>query len=560
MKKNGNPYEWTADEFPEVTVSFRDTRGVKTGSWRNLRPVIHDQEKYGPCSKACPTNTLIPQYFYQFLERGDLDAAGQVLLKHNPIPSITGRVCPHPCERACNRKRFDEAISIREIERFVGDYILDKKGQPPAQETGKTIAVVGSGPAGMTAAYYLRQKGHRVVVFEKDPKGGGVLRYGIPEYRLPSEIVDRELQALERMGVEFRYQTKVGKDISIEELLQTYDAVFLGYGAHLERRMGIPGDEYLMSGVEFLRHVNEGNRTPPGKKVAVVGGGNVAMDVIRTLLRLGAEPVLLYRRTRKEMPALEEEIERAIEDGIEFQYLTQPIKAEKKNGKIVLTCVKMQLGEPDRSGRRRPVPIEGSEFEEEYDAVITAIGEYVDTSFLPREVLDDHGWLGADKKTGKTAIPGLFAGGDVVSGPATVVEAIGWARRASEHIHAYVMGEELQPQPLPKTVSFLLIQKEYFQKKPRVAVPELPVEERIRAYDREEILGFDKELALQEVQRCFLCGTCNSCGNCYVFCPDAAVEWVDNKPQINYDYCKGCGICSAECPRGVIDMEQERLF
>lgn len=558
MNKNGNPYTWSAEKFPEVAVSFRDSLSNKTGSWRNMRPVI--QDKYAPCTKACPTNTLIPQYFYQLVDHNDLKRAGEILLTHNPIPSITGRVCPHPCEIACNRRRYDEAISIRTLERYVGDTTLAWKGIPPDEETGKKVAIVGSGPAGMTAAYYLRKKGHRVVVYEKHPLGGGVLRYGIPDYRLPKEIVDREFQSLEKMGVEFRYSTTLGKDILLDQLMVEYDAVFLAYGAHKERRMGIQGDEYLLSGVEFLHRVAEGNRTPPGKKVAVVGGGNVAMDVIRTLLRIGANPVLLYRRTRKEMPALEEEIERALEDGIPFKFLTQPVKAEKKDGKILLTCIKMQLGEPDRSGRRRPVPIEGSEFIEEYDAVITAIGEYVDTSFLPKEVLDEGGWLVADKKTGKTAIPGLFAAGDVVSGPATVVEAIGWARRTAETINAYVLGIEPEPAVLPRTVSFKFIQTEYFTHRNRIEAPHISVEKRIKDYELEELVGYDEKMAHEEVSRCFLCGTCNSCGNCYVFCPDSSIEWHDDKPVVNYDYCKGCGVCAAECPRGIITMERERVY
>ena len=561
MSNNGNrwdPRKFTARDLPDTAVTLTDSLNNKTGSWRSMKPVIED--KYAPCIKACPTNTLIPQYFDQLI-RGNLDAAGWVLLEHNPIPSVTGRVCPHPCEIGCNRGRYDQPISIREIERFVGDHILDKKGIPPRVETGKRVAVVGSGPAGMSAAFYLRRKGHTVVVYEKEEKGGGVLRYGIPEYRLPKDIVDREFQALERMGVQFKYRTTVGKDVSVEQLLQEYDAVFLGHGAMKERHMGIPGEEHFLSGLEFLWEVNHGNLTPPGKKVAVIGGGNVAMDVARALLRLGAEPIVLYRRTQKEMPALKEEVERALEDGIEFRFLTQPVAARKENGKIILTCVKMQLGERDRSGRPRPVPVEGSEHDLEFDAVVAAIGEYVDTSFLPKEALDKDGWLVADKKTGRTPVKGLFAGGDAVLGPATVVEAIGMGRRAAEAIDAYLNGvEDYKPAPLPRTVSYKYIMTEYFPKAPRVEVPQLSVEERIKDYFKEEVLGYDLDRAVKEALRCFSCGHCNSCGNCYVFCPDYAIKWVDDKPVVDYDYCKGCGICAQECPRGIINMEFERMF
>jgi putative selenate reductase YgfK subunit len=548
----------SAGEMPEIPVSTSDTLYNKTGSWRNVKPVI--ENKAAPCTKACPTNVLIPQYFDQIL-RGNIEEAGRIFMLRNPMPSVTGRVCTHPCEIGCNRGRYDQAISIRSIERFLGDAILDKKGVPPEKETGKRIVIAGSGPAGMSAAFYLRRKGHTVIVLEKSELLGGVLREGIPSYRLPREIVEKEIKALERMGVEFKTGVEVGRDIGVEELLKQYDAVFMATGAHLERSMKIPGEEHMVSGLNFLKRVARGEVKPPGKNVAVIGGGNVAMDVARTLLRLGATPVVLYRRTRKEMPAIDEEVERALEDGIEFRFLTLPVKVEKKNGKLIVTNVKMELGEPDSSGRRRPIPIQGSEYEMEFDAIIKAIGEYADTSILPKEVLDKDGWVVADKQTGSTSVPGLFAGGDLVEGPSLVVKAIAWGRKAADAIDLYVRNEKPSPpERPPKTVAFNRIQTEYFPKRERLKERELSVEERVKSISLEEVLGYTSESAIEEAERCFSCGHCNSCGNCWIYCPDIAIKWIDEKPEVDYDYCKGCGICSTECPRGIIDLVRERIF
>lgn len=545
-----------ASELPEAPLTSGSTLVSKTGTWRNVKPLIED--KAPPCTKACPIHTLIPQYIHQLLS-GNLEKAGWILLERNPLPSITGRVCTHPCEIGCNRNRYDEAISIRSLERYVGDYILPKKGIPPKVETDKRVAIVGSGPAGLTAAFYLRKAGHKIFVFEKSDRLGGMLTEGIPEYRLPKDIVNKEIEAFEKMGVIFRTGVELGKDVGVEELLKQYDAVFVATGAHKERAMKIHGEEHLLKGLEFLKAVNRGAPIDLGGKVAVVGGGNVAMDVCRTLKRLGKEPIVLYRRTRKEMPAIEEEIEKAFEDEIKFDFLTLPIAARKENGKIILTLTKMKLGEPDKSRRRRPIPIEGSEYEEVFDSVITAIGELADTSFMPQEVLDEYGWVVADKKTAKTNIPGLFAGGDLVEGPSIIVKAMSWGHAAVHSINLYLKGEEITPPPpLPKTVPYKDIRTEYFPKAPREKDRELPVEERVLSVALEENLGFGPEKAKNEAERCFSCGYCNSCGNCWVFCPDDAIKWVDERPVVNYDYCKGCGICAAECPRGIILMVPER--
>ncbi len=544
--------------IPEAPLTLTTTLINKTGSWKNIQPVLI--ESTAPCTAACPAGIEIPLYF-DMLIRGKFDEAAKILHDSNPFPSITGRVCPHFCEQKCNRQYFDKAIGIRGIERYLGDMYLDKKWSPPEVELDKKIAVVGSGPAGMAAAHYLRKKGYKVVIFERDSEAGGVLRYGIPNYRLPKDILDKEIEALKKEGIEFRMNTEIGKDITLSDLKDQFDAVFFGTGAPLEREMKIPGEEYFIKGVEFLKDVNTGKIKEFKGRVAVVGGGNVAMDVARSLLRLGATPVVLYRRTEKEMPAIREEVERALEDGIEFKFLTLPVKAEKKDGKIVLTNIKMKLGEPDASGRRRPIPIEGSEFTEEYDAVITAIGELADLSVFPEDLLDKKGWLDVDLETTATKDPKVFAGGDLVLGPATVIEAIALGKRAAINIDRMLNGLELKRfKPFENVVEFSKIVTDYFIEEPREKQPEIPVEERIKHFDKEEIGDYTSEQVQREALRCFSCGHCNGCGTCWVFCPDMAIKWENDQPVFDYDYCKGCGICSAECPRDVIQMKQVRNF
>ncbi len=545
-----------AHDLPDLAFSTGTTLAGKTSGWRNLRPVL--MEKSGPCIGACPANVPIPHYITA-LRQGNMDEAVRIILTRNPFPSITGRVCPHYCEVGCNRKRLDEAVSIRAIERFMGDYALEKKGAPPGKETGKTVGIVGSGPAGLTAAYYLRKLGHTVVVYERSQIPGGVLREGIPAYRLPPMIVDKEIESLKRMGILFQLGVEVGNGRHpVDALMKQHNAVFFAIGAHQEQEMKIPGEDLFISGLRFLEEVAHGRREPPGERVAVIGGGNVAMDVARTLLRLGATPTILYRRTEKEMPALQEELKRAREDGIEFLFLTTPVSAEKVYNWIVLKMVKMQLGEKDKSGRPRPVPVPGSEYELHFDAVIKAVGEYPDTSIFPSEALNEKGWLIVNKNTGATPVRGLFAGGDLVDGPSTVVEAIAWGRKSAFAIDAFFRGETVAgEEKLPKTVPYKAINFDYFLQTPGHKQLEIPVAKRIHTYLQEEVGGLTFQEVLAEASRCFSCGHCNACGNCWLFCPDAAIDWTDNAPLINYDFCKGCGICAVECPRSVITLVEE---
>jgi NADPH-dependent glutamate synthase beta subunit-like oxidoreductase/Pyruvate/2-oxoacid:ferredoxin oxidoreductase delta subunit len=539
-------------------VCWKPSTEYLTGDWRSVKPVW--VERVSPCTYNCPASNRVPQYLGKIRD-GKLDEAAEILLETNPLPSITGRVCPSFCVQGCNRGRYDEAVSIRAVERFLGDYILDKKGEiltrslPP--ENGKSVAIIGSGPCGLSGAYYLRKMGYGVVVFEREEKPGGVLTYGIPSYRLPKQVVEKEVLALTKAGVEIRANVSVGVDVDFEDMRREYDAVLLATGVPKEVEMGIPGEELMVPGLEFLKRVNEGLRESPGSVVAVIGGGNVSMDVSRTLKRLGANPVILYRRSEKEMPAIPEELEKAKQDGVQLRFLTQPVEASRKNNKIVLKCVKMRLGEPDDSGRRRPVPVEGSEFALEFDAVIKAVGEGPDTPWIPRELLLDDGWVKVNESTYLVA-GNVFAAGDLISGPATVVEAVTAGREAAKSIDHYVKGEEIKSEPEPEEpVKFEEMNLTYYESSRRVKTPEHPSQDRTEAFDAEEIPGIGLEYAKGEAERCFSCGYCRLCGLCAIFCPDSAVKLKGDKPEWNYDFCKGCGICENECPCKAIIMEME---
>ena len=389
-----------------------------------------------PCASACPAGIAIPSYLER-VKRGELREAAGIFLDFNPMPAVTGRVCPTFCEPECKRGGHDESVAIRCVERSLGDYMLEHSAAiytAPAAESGKKIAIIGSGPAGLTAAYYLRRAGHSVTVYEKLPEAGGMLSYSIPGYRLPKDVVKKQVKALEGMGTVFKVGVSAGKDIKVEELQSRFDAVLIAAGAWKERALGLDGTSPVLSGLQFLKGINEGDRSMPGKKVAVIGGGNVAIDVARTLARLGAKPVVLYRRTRKEMPAFEDEMEKALEEGVLFRFLTLPTRAERSGKKIRLTCVKMKLGARDNSGRRSPMPQEGSDFVAVYDAVIRATGEVPDRALLPS----------GSKKKAAGSLSGHFAGqniyvaGDFMSGSSTVIEAVASGREA-----AYEIGRSL---------------------------------------------------------------------------------------------------------------------
>jgi len=505
-------YYWSPDNrFPCIRKGGRVCYAM-VGENRDLHSVFGAVRVVSPpCSSNCPADIDIASYLSRIRD-GELLEAARILLDFNPLAAITGRVCPHFCEGECNRGEFDEPISIRSIERFMGDYIVENAGEvikPPEAESEKSVAIVGSGPGGLSAAYYLRRFGHRVTVFERMEEPGGWLTYGIAPYRLPKAIVRRQIKALEGSGIRLKLGVNIGKDTGIGELMEGFDAVFLACGAQRERAVGIDGEKLMISGLEFLKGLNRGAREAPGRQVAVIGGGNSSLEVARTLLRMGVKPVIVYRRSEAEMPAMREEIEKAKEEGLKFEFLALPVEVSKRQGRKALKCVRMRLRALDETGRPRPVPIEGSEFVTEFDAVIKAIGADPDTSYIPAEFLDEtgRGQLKIDLSQyslGKN----LFAGGDFVTGPATVVEAIAGGRKAAGSINRYLKGRETQVEGKGKET---MKPPEKFngaclKRMGRVKMPELSISERMKGMDVEDVLDLGLGDTQMEANRCFNCG------------------------------------------------------
>jgi len=499
---------------------------VKTASERLLH-FNREDECLAPCRQTCPAEINIPRYISQ-IRKGDYKGAVRTIRERNPLLLACGRVCPHPCETNCRRGIEDEPVSINQLKRFVADYEM-MTGQrfpiPVAPSTHKRVAVIGGGPAGLSCAYFLRRLGHEVTIFEAMPKLGGMLRYGIPEYRLPKKVLDWEIEGILNLGIKCHTNIEFGLDLDLSSLVAVgYDALFLGIGAWKDSLLRVEGEdlEGCYSGIDFLARVGKGESVPIPRVAAVIGGGNTAIDCSRTLLRLGAEKVyLVYRRTRKEMPANEVEIEAAEAEGIEFLFLSAPTRIiGNESGKVThLEYQKMELGPPDASGRRRPVPVEGSETQLETEMVIAAIGQSPKVTFTEKAQtrlaeLRTTRWntIEVDPHTLQTNIPYIFAAGDAATGPSLVVEAIGGGRRAARSIHQYLMGEEVRTEP--GELGKKLIEESVFEqvegivKTPRSPMEELPVEERIHSFvEVDQVLT--EEAALAESRRCLNCGrTC----------------------------------------------------
>ncbi len=471
-----------------------------------------------PCTLTCPSNIDVQGYI-GLIANGRYLEALQLIKRDNPFPVAIGRICPRPCEEACRRNLVDEPVGIDWLKRFVADLDLrsgDGYDPPLAIKNGKTVAIVGAGPAGLSAAYYLVQGGVEVTVYEAEDKPGGMFRYGIPDYRLPQDTLDREVDTILRLGVKLQTGMRIGRDIELQELLDTHNAVILAHGAWKSRGLRVQGEDRpgVIAGIEFLRGVARGARPELGDRVAVIGGGNTAIDSARTAVRIGAKEVnLFYRRTDVEMPASAIEVEEAVEEGVQFYYLVAPMMIQERGkGLKALRLIKMELGEPDSSGRRRPIPVEGSDFEVEVDTIITAIGQYADTRFLESidGLVDEKGYLICDEQTGCTAVPGLFAAGDLVTGPDIAIRAIAGGKHAARAVLAYLQGVDYRivPEFLSKKEDFGKLTKEDYRDEPRVSREKMKVTSpaKRKSNFNEIEKGYSEKQALREAARCMECG------------------------------------------------------
>ena len=568
-------------EMPLFPVSSGDMRWNRTGTWRYIRPKYED--KTPPCNAACPAGVDIAG-FIGLVAEGRYEEAWHLVREENPFPGVCGRVCFHPCVSSCNREHYDEALAINALERFVADRALALEPKPPVRNVRKEkVAVVGSGPSGLSCAYHAAKMGYPVTVFEELQQSGGILRMGIPPYRLPKDILDKEIADIEAYGVEIKTGVRLGTELTFEDL-KDYGAIYLATGAHVSRTLNIPGEDLdgVLSGLDVLRNSNLGKEVRIGGRVAVIGGGNTALDSARALLRLGGNPFILYRRSRNEMPAFDEEISEALEEGIEIRYLVSPTEIIGHEGRVTqLACVEMELGEEDETGRRSPVPIPDSRFTIDVDGVVVAIGEESDLAFLPEDIRVE-GTMVTTDTAARTSRKDVFAGGDIVTLHRTVAHAIGFGKLAAISIDCALrkrdvgvvlqgiqVGEngsisvakyldELARRRAPHVVVYEELNLAYFEHQARSERARASVPERATDF-REVIAGFTEQKAVREAERCFSCGVCNDCENCYVFCPDLCVI-IDGgvvRYRINYDYCKGCGICIAECPRNALSVEKE---
>ncbi len=609
-----------ADLEPSLRKGIPEEVVVRNGSsWKCPTYV----QRLPPCKDACPSSEDIRGYLTVIAQAGQyklsqdeaLDKAWELLTDKNPMPATHGRICPHPCESGCNRQhKEDGAVAINNMERFIGDHGLRRKlkfKKLTDEKKSQKIAVIGSGPSGLSCAYQMARRGYPVTIFEAFEKGGGMLRYGIPSYRLPDAVLDAEIQNILDLGVELRCNTRVGREISFEQIRKEFAAVYLALGAHKGSNMGIPGENSanVFTAASFLNRVNTGAKVEIGSRVVVIGGGDSAMDAARVSLRLQtdltaaeesgdraqydaaleameeetrldeevastektavdsarivrrvagkSEVTILYRRTKDEMPAISKDVDEASEEGVRFELLTAPVELVTEGGRAVAArCIRMQLGAPDQSGRRRPEPIPGSEFTIPCDTVIMGIGQVPELEEGMTGLANKWGWISANSAH-ETNQPGVFAGGDVL-GLGISTRSVGQGRQAARAMHSFLKGVRHQLPPKVKTVKAEEMRLDYYKPMPRNEEGRLDVEEAVDGF-KETTITITPEQAMAEAKRCMSCGLCFACDQCRIYCPKETIHRDLKRPQgkvmfTDYTRCNGCHICFQTCPCGYIQM------
>ncbi|MBF0096342.1 MAG: FAD-dependent oxidoreductase [Magnetococcales bacterium] len=613
--------DFTRDDLePTLRKGIAEEVVVRNGSsWKCPTYV----QRLPPCKDACPSSEDIRGYLtviaqasqYKMTQEQALDQAWEILTDKNPLPATHGRICPHPCESGCNRQhKEDGSVAINNMERFIGDHGLRRKlkfKRLTDEKKAQKVAVIGSGPSGLSCAYQMARRGYAVTIFEAFEKAGGMLRYGIPTYRLPDEVLDGEIQNILDLGVELKCNTRIGRDVSFEQLRKEFSAIYLALGAHKGSNMGIPGENSanVFTAASFLNRVNTGAKVEIGKRVVVIGGGDSAMDAARVSLRLqkdllaaeesgdearydavrqaideearkeeevvttektavdsarivrrvagGSEVTILYRRTKDEMPAIAKDVDEAMEEGVRFELLAAPVELITEGGRAVAArCIRMQLGAPDKSGRRRPEPIPGSEFTVPCDTVIMGIGQVPELEEGMAGLADKWGWISANTSF-ETSLPGVFAGGDVL-GLGISTRSVGHGRQAARAMHSFLKGAKHQLPSKVKPIRVEEMRLDYYRALPRNEEARLEVAEAIEGF-KETTFTITAEQAMEEAKRCMSCGLCFACDQCRIFCPKETIHRDLKRPQgqvmfTDYTKCNGCHVCFQACPCGYIQM------
>ena len=549
-------------------------RALRSGSGPKATKRPHHIEKTPPCRHRCPSGNRVREFLttiaraeqYKKPVEQAFEEAWGILTETSPFPAICGRVCPHPCETVCNRKDLDSSVNINEVERAIGDFGLEKglKLKPLSdQQREEKVAVVGAGPGGLSCAYQLARRGYAVTVYEASEKPGGLLRWGIPSFRLPVAVLEGEIQKILDMGVELKCGTRVGQDISLDELREQYQAVFVSIGAEKGMKLGVAGEEAenVVSGVDLLGRINRGEQVDLGDKVVVIGGDNRALDAARACKRLGADVTVVFGDTVEKMPAMTELVQGAQEEGLALECLASPVGFKKDGDRVTsVECVRMELGEPDGSGNRLPVTIVGSQFEIPVTAVVPGIGQEPNTAGF-ESLVNGSAWIQADKHGASEKADDVFAGGDAV-GMGYVTTAIGQGRQAAESIDLKLRGQAREEKPLPPMILWeddrMGLRLDGYEEKARAHAGTLPVADRLGGMDAEVRLPMSSEQIVEETSRCMSCGYCSDCEKCWLVCPEEGIKKPDEKGALymfNLQMCTGCMRCARECPTGFITMQ-----